>query len=210
MAVPERDEDVLGAAGDAGAGPSEEKQLHIPGAGTAAMGILLVSLTMLFAASTVAYLVIRSRATTWPPPGFPPVPRTLWFSTVVILASSVTVQMALSAIKRDQERGLVRMLWATFGLGLLFLILQGLNWWEFYSRLAPNVEVRGQYLGMFYVLTGLHAAHVIGGLIPLAVVTVAAMRGKYSRNFHPGVRYSTAYWHFLDVVWVVLFCVLYF
>ena len=65
-------------------------------------------------------------------------------------------------------------------------------------------------MGMFYVLTALHAAHVIGGLIPLIVVYIKARRGRYSRNFHPGVRYVTAYWHFLDVVWVLLFLVLYF
>ncbi len=209
MAAPERQEEATGN-GDVEEPGSEGKQLHIPGAGTIAMGILLVSLTILFAASTFAYLVIRSRAAQWPPAGFPAVPGTLWISTIVILVSSVTVQMALGAIKRDNERGLVRMLWATFGLGLLFLILQALNWWEFYRRIAPNTELRGQYLGMFYVLTGLHAAHVIGGLIPLAVVIYSASRGRYSRNFHPGVRYSAAYWHFLDVVWVVLFCVLYF
>jgi cytochrome c oxidase subunit 3 len=196
--------------GEADLPAMENKQIHISGAGTIAMGILLMSLTVLFAASTFAYLLVRSRATQWPPAGFPAIPKTLWISTVVILVSSVTVQMALGAIKRDNERGLVRMLWATFGLGLLFLVMQAANWWEFYRSIGPDTQLRGQYLGMFYVLTGLHAAHVIGGLIPLGVVIYAAMKGRYSRNFHPGVRYSAAYWHFLDVVWVVLFSVLYF
>jgi cytochrome c oxidase subunit 3 len=184
--------------------------LRISGAGTIGMAILLVSLTVLFAASTFAFVLIRSRATVWPPAGFPKIPSTLWLSTIVILASSVTIQMALNAIKRGNERALVRMLWATLALGILFLLLQTANWIEFYLRIPENTQLRGSYLGMFYVLTGLHAAHVIGGLIPLGIVVHLARRGRYSRNFHPGVRYSTAYWHFLDVVWVVLFCVLYF
>ncbi|HVX85234.1 MAG TPA: cytochrome c oxidase subunit 3 [Phycisphaerae bacterium] len=184
--------------------------LRIGGAGTIGIAVLLVSLTVLFATSIFAFLLVRFREPVWPPPGFPPIPRTLWLSTIVILASSVTIQRAANAIKRDNQRTLLRMLWATFALGLLFLALQTLNWIEFYDRLAPSTQVRGSYLGMFYVLTGLHAAHVIGGLIPLAVVIHVARRGKYSRNYFPGVRYSTAYWHFLDIVWIILFCVLYF
>jgi cytochrome c oxidase subunit 3 len=184
--------------------------LRIGGAGTIGIAILLVSLAVLFTASIVAFLILRSRAHQWPPPGFPPIPRTLWLSTIVIVISSFTIQSAVNAIKRDNQRKLVRMLWTTFFLGILFLVLQTLNWIEFYDRLTPATQLRGLYLGMFYVLTGLHAAHVIGGLIPLGVVIHVARRGNYSRNYYPGVRYSTAYWHFLDIVWLILFCVLYF
>ncbi len=187
-----------------------DKRLHISGAGTIGMAVLLVSLTILFAASIIAYLLIRSRASVWPPPGFPRIPSTLWLSTIVILACSLTIHMALRAIQRGSERGLALMLWITFALGLLFLAMQTLNWIEFYDSIGPEMQLRGQYLGMFYVLTGLHAAHVIGGLIPLGVVSTLASRGKYSANYHPGVRYAAAYWHFLDIVWVILFCVLYF
>ena len=51
---------------------------------------------------------------------------------------------------------------------------------------------------------------VLGGLIPLSLVTFRAARGRYSRNFHPGIRYVTFYWHFLDIIWLILFCVIYF
>jgi cytochrome c oxidase subunit 3 len=60
----------------------------------------------------------------------------------------------------------------------------------------------------FYMLTGLHAAHVIGGLALLAIVTVRAFCGRYSANAHAGVLYSTMYWHFLDGVWLVMFAVM--
>lgn len=185
-------------------------ELHIPGAGATGMLILLVSLSILFLASMAAFLIIRSHAKQWPPAGMPPLPESLWISTLIIVISSITMQIAFSSIRRDDERHLVLFLRITFGLGLLFLILQTINWLEFYHALRGRAPIEGAYLGMFYVLTGLHAAHVLGGLIPLSIVTRFAAQGRYSRNFHPGVRYSCAYWHFLDIVWVVLFCVLYF
>jgi cytochrome c oxidase subunit 3 len=188
--------------------------IRIPGAGTAGMVILIVSLTILFLASMAAYVIIRvqmqARLPQWPPPGMPAIPNTLWLSTLVILCTSVTIQMALNAIRRDDEKKLALHLRITFALGLLFLIMQTINWLEFYFALNPQTNVSGPYLGMFYILTGLHAAHVIGGLIPLAVVIHHAAHGKYSRNFYPGVRYSCIYWHFLDVIWVALFCTIYF
>ena len=183
--------------------------LHIPGAGTFGMALLLVSLTMLFLASIAAFLIIRVRSAHWPPPGFPPIPNSLWFSTAVILCASVTIQMAVNAIRRDDEMRLRRYLWATFYVGIAFLLLQTFNWIEFYMELR-GLRIEGAYMGMFYVLTGLHAAHVLGGLIPLGVVIAKARRGAYSRNFYPGVRYSALYWHFLDIVWLVLFSFLYF
>ena len=199
---------------------ASDKTLHIGGAGTAAMAILIVSLSILFIASMAAYIIIRMQmelrlraagvVDTWPPPGMPPIPRTLWLSTLVIVISSLTIQMALNAIRRDNLKALQRNLLATLALGLLFLALQTLNWWEFYSAIHPGTQFSGPYLGMFYTLTGLHAAHVIGGLIPLTGVTVRAFQEKYSRNYYPGVRYSTVYWHFLDAIWLALFFVIYF
>ncbi len=188
----------------------ESPQVHIAGAGTIGMAILLVSLSMLFIASMVAYLVIRHQQTLWPPPGYPRVPQTLWISTAVILCASVTVHLALRAVRRDDRRGLAKYLIWTFVIGVAFLIMQTLNWVEFYMAIQRSAELEGAYLGMFFVLTGLHAAHVVGGLIPLGIVIARARGDRYSRNYHPGVRYVAAYWHFLDVVWVVLFLAIYF
>jgi cytochrome c oxidase subunit III len=190
--------------------------IHIPGAGTIGMVLLIASLSMLFVASMVAYILIRSKTVaaqttpTWPPPGLPHAPNSLWLSTIVILITSVTIQFAFNAIRRDDEKKLLKWLWTTFALGCLFLALQTFNWFEFYRAIPPGTQLQGAYLGMFYTLTGLHAAHVIGGLIPLAIVIHFARKGRYSRNFHPGVRYSTIYWHFLDAVWIILFTLLYF
>ncbi|MFH0982206.1 MAG: cytochrome c oxidase subunit 3 [Planctomycetota bacterium] len=67
----------------------------------------------------------------------------------------------------------------------------------------------GMYMFSFYLLTGLHGAHVIGGLVPLTVVTTKAFRGRYTRDYYPGVKYVAMYWHFLDVVWLVMFVVIF-
>ncbi len=188
--------------------------IHISGAGNIGIVILVASLSVLFAASMVAFLAIRFQYQAahngkWPPAGMPALPQSLWLSTAVILAASVTVHKAAKAAQQDDEKGLVKFLRATMAVGGVFLILQAANWWEFW-RAIRGIEFQGPYLGMFYVLTGLHAAHVIGGLVPLAVILPRAKAGRYSRNYHPGVRYSAVYWHFLDVVWCVLFCLMYF
>jgi len=194
--------------------PSPSPPLHIPGAGTFVLGILLASLSMLFLASIAAYLIVRAQTMArmhtpiWPPPGLPPIPRSLWLSTVVILASSVTIQLALAAVRRDDDKKLVLHLNITLALGLLFLALQAFNWYEFYAAIPPAYKIQGSYLGMFYTLTGLHAAHVLGGLVPLAITTWHAKQNRYSRNYHPAVRYVTLYWHFLDLIWLALFITL--
>src|SRR5579862_3447264 len=123
--------------------PDQKGDLHIAGAGTIGMALLILSLSVLFIASMLAYLLIRHQVTaqppfTWPPPGLPRVPNSLWLSTAVILAASVTIQRALNAVRRDDDRRLVRSLTTTFIIGVLFLMLQTLNWFEFYHALGQT------------------------------------------------------------------------
>jgi cytochrome c oxidase subunit 3 len=200
-----------------GGAPAPEipkENIYVAGAGSIGIALLLVSLSVLFIASMVAFFLIRMKTMAekpiWPPPGMPAVPQSLWLSTAVILMTSVFVQLAYNAIRRDDNPSLRMHLLITFVLGVIFLGLQAFNWWEFHHAIRPGMAVSGAYLGGFYVLTGLHAAHVIGGLIPMAIVYVRATRGRYSRNFHPGVRYVAFYWHFLDIVWIFLFLMIYF
>lgn len=174
--------------------------------GKLGMRLLLAALGMLFAASITGYLVTRSNAPQWPPPGVPALPATLWVSTLLIVASSATVAWALAGIRRDRPATLRLALLLTVLLGVAFLISQSFNW---FALVAANFTPKVNLFGfLFYLLTVLHAAHVVGGLIPLAVVTSRAWRGGYSAGFHPGVTYCAMYWHFLDVVWLVLFAVL--
>ena len=197
------------------------------------MYLLVAALGMLFAASVVGYLVIRSAHQPWPPPGFPVLPQSLWLSTLCILLCSVTMRRALGAVRRGEKgdrsllperpegccaqkapvpffaRALCRNLAFTLALGVAFLALQTFAWWQVVRQIQQPSENLGPYLKLFYVLTGLHAAHVLGGLGTLAVVTRRAWAGRYSPSYYPGVRYSAIYWHFLDAVWCVLFVVVY-
>ena len=187
--------------------PPDERAVPAPiGTGRLGVKLLVLALSMLFAASIMGYLVIRSRAAVWPPPGVPRLPETLWVSTLIILISSFAMQSAVRAARTDRQRPLGTWMLLTTALGVAFLVSQTLNW---FALVAANLTARTNLYGFtFYMLTGLHAAHVVGGVIPLGVVTARAWRERYSSAFHPGVEYCAIYWHFLAVVWVVLFTLL--
>jgi cytochrome c oxidase subunit 3 len=191
-----------------GPAPEDVRSRPVPlDTGRLGMRILLLSLSMLFAASLAGMVVVRSHAAAWPPAGTPSLPGGLWLSTLLILASSATIAWALRGIGRGDAAVLKIGLGATLLLGVGFLISQTFNW---FVLVAENVTPRlNLFAFTFYLLTVLHALHVVGGLVPLGVVTGRAWRGVYSSDFHPGVRYVATYWHFLDVIWLVLFTVLF-
>jgi cytochrome c oxidase subunit 3 len=179
------------------------KDRPAPGAGPFGMAIFLVSLAVLFLASLVAYVVIRLQAEVWPPPDLPALPRTLLVSTALIFLGSVTIQTAVVFARRNRQWALRVSLLATFLLGCAFLVSQTVSWAHLViARTTPTSHLFGW---LFYFLTGLHAAHVVGGLIPLGVVTVNAFYGRYSPLHDTGVRFSAVYWHFLGGVWITLY-----
>jgi cytochrome c oxidase subunit 3 len=167
---------------------------------------LIASLGMIFAASIVGTLWVRSHAKVWPPPGVPALPARLWISTLLIVASSAALEWAVRALRRNDAKRLRWGLALTLVLGLGFLSSQTVNWFLLAAR--AFVPTANLYAFTFYLLTCLHAAHVVGGVIPLSVVTVRAWGGRYSAASHAGVTFTAMYWHFLTVVWLVLFLVL--
>jgi cytochrome c oxidase subunit 3 len=173
------------------------------------MVVFIAALSMFFAASVVAYLFVRQRHQPWPPAGFPALPSSLWLSTLDIICTSITIQGAVLAARRDDTLGLRRNLVATLVLALGFLGLQSYAWYTIWRQVAAVAGLDSSYLKMFYMMTGLHAAHVVGGLVPLVMITVAAYHGIYGRRKSAAVRYTAIYWHFLDVVWCVIFVVVY-
>lgn len=180
-------------------------------AGRQGMIIFLVSLGMLFTASLIGYVVMRFSGGDKIPGGLPPLPRLLWLSTAVLLACSATIQWALVSARRGLDRRLCAAMLVTAGLGLGFLAIQTICWLSWSAAIADlwSRSDQGRYaLTGFYVLTGIHAAHVIGGLVPLIIITIHSLQGRYSRESHAAVHYVAMYWHFLDAVWLVLFAVL--
>jgi cytochrome c oxidase subunit 3 len=179
------------------------------------MQILILSLSVLFFASLVAYLFIYFVSHKGAAPEFPQLPGGLWVSTVLLLASSGTLHYALMAARRDNKPAIKGAMTATLALGLAFLVSQMGNWRQLHGVMAEWVTAHSAqgyalrfYIIAFYFFTVLHAAHVLGGLIPMAGVTAASYRGFYTRTSHNGLRLLGMYWHFLDIVWLVLFAVL--
>ena len=172
-------------------------------ASTLGMTLFILSLSMLFAASLAAYYINMVRAPVWPPEGMPPLPLWLYLSTFLIIGSSMTIQLAHSNA-RIGRLGIVSIaMLATLVLGLLFLGSQIVSW-----SIMLQAEVYAKtsmYSFIFYMLTGLHAAHVIGGVVPLVFVTRAAYMGHYTKEAHLPVKHMTMYWHFLGIVWLIMF-----
>ena len=175
------------------------------------MGLFLTSLGILFGVTLIAFLVLRLQiGRAWP--DLPPLPRILWISTSVIVLSSATMQWGLSSIRRGRGGVLPVAMFLTLALGFAFLALQSVAWLRW---LAPAVERWNQSeewrfaLTSFYLFTALHALHVVGGLLPMTLVTWRSLRpGRYSATDHAGVHLCAMYWHFLAVVWLVLFATL--
>lgn len=192
-------------ASAAGAG-----ELRNSEAGFLGMVLFLVSLGVLFAASMAGYLVLRLRAESWPPPGAPDLPAGLWASTGLILLTSGAVQYALAGARKGLKGRLNAGLWVTLGLSIAFLAVQIYNWYALYHNILsiempPSARL---FPSTFYLLTVLHALHVIGGMVLLVAVILKTRWGVYTSTFHPGVRYAAMYWHFLDAVWIVMFVLL--
>lgn len=170
--------------------------------------VLFGSLSVLFAASSVGYLITRAESEVWRPEGAPGLPLGLLGSTLVLLGNAVAMHHALGAVRENKPLTLVRDLWIAFAFALAFVVGQALNW----SSMWVGLGVAGQktlYAFTFYMLTGLHVLHVIGGLVPLGIVIARARRREYSSSSHEGVLLVRQYWDFLGVVWIVLLALLY-
>ena len=186
---------------DGGAGPSREP---VPVSnGLLGVAAFIGAVTMLFLAITSAY-VVRRQEVGWPALA---VPAVLWLNTVVLLASSGTLEWARRRIRLGDAVGLRRGVELTAGLGLLFVIGQIIAWRQFAAQgifLATN-----PHASFFYVLTALHGVHLLGGITALGVVAVRTWQGRYTAAEHAGLTNGATYWHFMDLLWIYLFVLLF-
>ncbi len=187
--------------------PHAQTDEQLTSTGRLGMAIFLLSLSSLFAATIIGYIVVRVRAADiWRAADLPDLPAGLWLSTILVVLCSLTIHYGRRAITRGNIGALKISLLITLALGSGFLVNQTVNWMALINAQLPPTA-KSLYSFTFYLLTGLHAAHVIGGVIQLIVVTVKTFRGAYSQEYHPGIIYTAMYWHFLDIVWLVLFVV---
>jgi cytochrome c oxidase subunit III len=167
--------------------------------------LFIVSIVMLFASFTSAYLVRRAEGN-WLE--FT-VPAIFGYSTIVLLVSSLTMHWAYLAAKKDNFNALRIAISITFALGMAFLYMQFQGWVELVKN---NVYFVGNPAGSFiYVFTGMHGFHLISGLVVLVFALVAAFRLRIHAKALEQIQVATTYWHFLDALWLYLyFFLLYF
>jgi len=138
-------------------------------------------------------------------------------NTVVLLISSMTVAMSLTAMKLNDIKLSKRLLLLTVGLGILFLVNKYFEWGiKFHHGLYPNSPVllsleKGHilYFGLYFCMTGLHALHIIVGLVLLSVVFMRVRSGKIKSDDCVLLENGALYWHLVDLIWIFLFPLLY-
>ncbi len=175
----------------------------------ALLGMLLfiISEVMVFGAFFTAYFFIRvvAEGHTWFPVDGKDLPVAVaGVNTAILVSSSLTLHWAQTSIKNGNRFGLQAGMAATFLLGLTFLFIQ-INEYV-HIGFAPQDHAQAT---IFFSLTGLHGAHVTIGLILLGMVTVRAFRGHFSPEEHHGVEIPGIYWHFVDVMWIVVYLTIY-
>lgn len=189
----------------------------------------IISIIMLFAGLTSAYIVRQSEGK-W---AQFELPWTFMISTVVIILSSVPMELSLKSIKKGNSRDLVKWLVLTLLLGFGFVVAQYFAWSELFDRgiafsshisdiktgytyvpagsetMAEAAAIGNVSASFLYAITALHILHLAGGILALIVVLSHALREKYSSVEYSGVSLCATYWHFLGILWVYLYLFLY-
>jgi cytochrome c oxidase subunit 3 len=174
---------------------------------TAVLGMLLfiISEVMIFGAFFTAYFFIRVVGKApWPHPGTTLPVNVAAFNTCILVSSSFTIHFAQESIRKDNRWGLKVGMVMTFLLGATFLFIQ-INEYA-HLGFSPQDFAQGS---IFYGLTGLHGAHVTIGLMLLLFVNIRTFRGQYSSSGYLGMEVPGIYWHFVDVMWIIVFFTVY-
>ncbi len=168
----------------------------------------MVSMTMMFAGLTSAFIVSKSRVD-WLK-NFQ-LPTAFYASTLIIIACSVTFHLAKKSIQKDNRTATTTFLLATLFLGILFVVLQFIGFGEIkddgYYFTGPGSSITTTFL---YIVTLMHLLHLAGGIISLLIIIYNHFKQKYNATQTLGIELGAMYWHFLDLLWVLLFLFLYF
>ncbi|MEO8745922.1 MAG: heme-copper oxidase subunit III [Candidatus Dormibacter sp.] len=194
--------------------PERQPQYPAIKPGMIGMYIFLASEVMFFGSLFATYFYLYGSHFVWPPP--PPSSTNEfyvnWFpipliNTFILLSSGVTCHFASDAIAQDKRRRFFILQIATIILGLGFEAGQLI---EFISAFQRGLNLTANtFASAFFTMTGFHGLHVLGGLILLTLILYRAAKGQFSSRHHVGVAAVTLYWHFVDVVWIFLFGILY-
>ena len=196
------------AAAEHAHGPPEAHQSSRIDRQTLGIYLFIVSEVMLFGSFFAAYFFDRvvAEPASWPPEGVELPVSVAFVNTCILVSSSFTMHWALTSIGKGNRRGLTLGLASTFLLGATFLFIQ-IN-----EYIHIGFSARDEAFGsVFYGVTGLHGAHVTVGLILLAFANVRTWRGHFGPEVkdHLGVEVSGIYWHFVDIMWIIVFTSVY-
>src|ERR1700754_409497 len=189
-------------------GPPEANQSSRIDRQTLGILLFIISEVMLFGAFFASYFFLRvvGNPAQWPPKPFELPVAVAGMNTAILISSSFTIHYALEAIRKGNKQGMKRGLVLTWLLGLTFLFIQ-IN-----EYVHLGFSIRTESFGtIFYSLTGLHGAHVFVGLMLLSFATIRAFRSHFGEEEkdHLGVEVPGIYWHFVDVMWIIVFLTVY-
>jgi cytochrome c oxidase subunit 3 len=186
-------------------GPPAANQSSRVDASVLGMLLFIISEVMLFGAFFTAYFFIRVVANSeWPAAGTELPKLVAGINTAILISSSFTMHWALEAVKNENRRALRAGMLTTLLLGLTFLMLQ-INEYKWIG-FSPSDSAQGT---IFYGLTGLHGAHVFVGLNLLLFATIRSFRGHFTAKEHRGIEIPGIYWHFVDIMWIVVYFTVY-
>jgi cytochrome c oxidase subunit 3 len=168
----------------------------------------MVSMTMMFAGLTSAFVVSKSRAD-WLKDF--QLPTAFFYSTAAIIGCSITFHLAKKAIQRDNQAATTKFLLTTLVLGILFIVLQFVGFGQivangyYFTGSASSITTT-----FLYIVTVMHLVHLAGGVVSLLIIIYNHFKQKYNSTQTLGIELGAMYWHFLDFLWVYLFLFLYF
>jgi cytochrome c oxidase subunit 3/cytochrome o ubiquinol oxidase subunit 3 len=182
-----------------------DENWRLPSRGRVGMLSLIIGESAIFTIFVVAYVYYIGRSVTGPTPQILDVPI---FNTVCLLSSSFTIWLAEHAIERGKIRAFGAWWGLTMALGIIFLIGTAVEWNKLIF--TNGLTIRTNLFGTtFYSLVGLHATHVIVGLIGLSLIMIFTLLGRIEQRHAERIQVFSLYWHFVDAVWVVVFTVVY-
>jgi heme/copper-type cytochrome/quinol oxidase subunit 3 len=176
-----------------------------PQTATIGMWLFLAALTMLFSATMIGYWLIRTGSPASPNLHSLHLPRLLYLSTGLILLGSYTIHQAVASVRRERQAMLRRFLVLTCALAVGFVLVQTPALVELLQQHAAFKDQGLRLYGLIFFLILVHALHVLGGIVGLTVTTLHAFQGRYDHERYGGVKHAAMYWHFLDVVWIVMY-----
>jgi cytochrome c oxidase subunit 3/cytochrome o ubiquinol oxidase subunit 3 len=178
----------------------------LPPRGTVGIACLIVAESAIFIIFVVAYIYYIGKSLSGPTPA--QVLELPILSTICLLSSSVTVHFAVSGLRKNNIRGCTLWLAGTVLLGAIFLMLTAREWYHLIHDFG--LTIRTNLFGTtFYSLVGLHASHVVIGLIMLSIALALLLSGRVEEKHAERLEVLSLYWHFVDGVWVVVFLVVY-